>query len=427
MIRHVVVAVVLAVSAVLPACATSEAGSVTVLGPWTGNEPGTEGRAFRDLLDRFERTTGISYEYQEARSASQVLRANVQAGNPPDVAMLAAPGELATYIRDGSLHPLNGVIDEGDRAAFRRMWLLPKDDKIYTIPVKANLKSVIWYNPAHMPRVPRTWGELAAFQSTVDTPWCMGLGDAPSSGWPATDVIEHLLLRGTDADTYDQWSSGKLSWHETAPAWDAWGGIASDPGLVHGGHRTAMLTDFGDAGRQMFTDPPGCLMEAQASFAMVFYQGYDGAPRPGEDFDFFAVDGELGEPWTASADLAGMFNPTPQAKALMHFLATKEAQSVWPRIAGSAALTVHDEVSLDEYGDDVSRRMARILRSADVLCFDAADVMPQTMRNAYYRGVMEYLANPALLGPVLDRLDLVRDGIDREDWVDLPCSRRQER
>ena len=157
----------------------------------------------------------------------------------------------------------------------------------------------------------------------------------------------------------------------------------------------ALFIDFGDAARPMFANPPGCILEHQASFMMGFYQDYqDGAgnrPRPGVDFDFFPFPASglqnADKPLRASTDLAGMFNDTPQARELIHYLATEKSQRIWPGIASSSAFTANKNVSPNVYGDDVSKRIAGILRSAHTLCLNAGDLMPATMRNAYQRAV----------------------------------------
>ena len=53
----------------------------------------------------------------------------------------------------------------------------------------------------------------------------------------------------------------------------------------------------------------------------------------------------------------------------------------------------------------------------------AADIMPATMREAFQRGVLEYLANPDRLPDILEDLDEVRRGIPEDQWLSLSCGR----
>lgn len=68
----------------------------------------------------------------------------------------------------------------------------------FAIIVKAALKSIIWYDPRKLP--PRalallksphvTWGQLTGLTASLAAggtpPWCIGLEDSSSSGWPGT-------------------------------------------------------------------------------------------------------------------------------------------------------------------------------------------------------------------------------------------------
>jgi alpha-glucoside transport system substrate-binding protein len=444
LLRRVALLMLPALAAALTACTgQNSTGSVTILGPWGGTEPGTEGYAFRQVLAAFTAETGIRVNYQDTRALGQVVLSGVQGGTPPDVAVLSSPGELAKYARDGNLYPLDEVIDDAQRAAFSQPWLLPQQkdgvEHIYTVPVKANLKSLVWFNPKRTPGpMPRSWDELVeytrAIAATGTAPWCAGMGDPPGSGWPGRDLLEDIFLSRFGPDLYGQWVAGTLPWtsDQVREAWTRLGALWGDPRFVHGGPRAVLLTDFGDAGRPMFTEPPGCFLEHQASFIMGFYQGpgYEdlpgGAPEPGTDFDFFPFPaGGLGteRPWLLSVDLAGMFNDTEQARRLMHFLATDKAQRIWPAIAGGGAFMVSKNIDPNGYADPVSRRIAGILKSTDPLCFGASDLTPVSMRNAYSRAVLEFLNDPDQLDSLLGKLDQLRTEIPGDDWFNLPCGR----
>jgi len=435
-IPRTVLALLAALSSVaLNACASQESTrGVTVLAPRIDTGPGSEGYAFHQVLAAFTEETGIPFNYQETRALSEILLSNVPSGTLPDIAMLSSLGDVAKYSSDGKLHPLDDVLDAGTRAAFSRLWLFPKQDgdteHIYTVPIKANLKSIIWFNPTLTPRpTPRTWDELVAYShslaSTGIAPWCIGVGDAPSSGWPGIDMIDDILLHRFGADFYHRWARGSVPWTspEVRGAWIAWGDIATDPKLTHGGSHTALLTDFKDAGRPMFRRPPGCFLEHQASFIMGFYQGFQANLRPGVDFDFFPFPSPGTRLWEISIDLAGMFNDTPQARALIRFLATDKAQRIWPGIAGGSAFTVSKNVSPEIYGKDlVSKRIAQVFASNDTLCFGGADLMPTSMRSAYNRAVLEYLSNPAQIDSILMKLEQIRTSIPQAEWLDLACT-----
>jgi alpha-glucoside transport system substrate-binding protein len=412
---------------VLTACTTLySAGTVSVLGPWSNEE----GVNFRNVLDAFSRETGVQYTYQGTTALHEVLFSDVQKGHPPDIVILYSPGELAQYQHSGKLHKLDDVISPRQEE-YSKQWLELQrlgTNYIYGVPVKVNLKSIIWFNPHISHPSIQTWDQLIAFGETIakagGTPWCMGMGAIPNSGWPSTDWIEDILLRQSGPEIFRQWASGILPW--TSPqvrsAWENWGKIAATAGS-----RSALLTDFGDAGRPMFTNPPGCLMDHEPSYIIPLYEEYAGMPKPGTDFDFFDFpdfgvhsDGLAGGILEISADMASMFNDTPQARQLIKYLAANKAQEIWPR-RGGGAFSANKNVKLDVYPDDVSKHIARELANASTLCFDAADLMPATMRNSFYRAALEYLSDPTQLDMILNKLDGIRQGIAREEWINIPC------
>ncbi|WNV85468.1 extracellular solute-binding protein [Umezawaea sp. Da 62-37] len=409
------------------ACGTGNAGVVYVLASWTGAEEDD----FRKVLGVFEKATGITVKYNGTRALEQVLASEVQRGTAPDVAVLPNPGSLATYARQDKLHPLGDLL--GPQGGYGGQWLALEKagtGQQYAIAVKVDLKSAIWYDTTNLDgATPATWDELLALsrQLTADgrTPWCLGMGAPPTSGWPGTDWIEDILLHSAGADDYRRWAAGKVPWTsaQVRKAWTDWGALVAVPGAVRGGAPAALLTEFGDAGRGLFTRPARCVLEHQASFVMGGYSAMtraDGSsPAPGKDFAFFPFPGPAVS--EVSADLAAMFHNTPQARELMKFLASDQAQRIWPGIRRGSVFSADRNVG-DVYDDDVSRQVSSTLTSPDRrLCFDGSDLMPAKMTGAFYQAVLEYLVDPSRLDALLANLDVVRLSVPAGEWLDIPC------
>jgi alpha-glucoside transport system substrate-binding protein len=413
-----------------------ERAGVTVLAPWTG----AEGAMFRQVLDKFTAKTGIRVDFQGTRALNQVLTAEVQKGTPPDIAVLPSLGDLASYVRRDAVRPLDTVIDSRAEQSHSPRWVqlerIAKNGQRarYAVALKADLKSLIWYDPRRVPELRAdpapTWDRLVKLGQEVSarggSAWCMGMGSTPVSGWPGTDWIEDLVLHQAGPAVYQRWAAGALAW--TAPeirrAWATWGEVALRPDVVRGGASGVLLTDFGDAGRPMFANPPGCFLHHQASFLTGVIAGYGGSagpPRLGVDIDFVPFPSASGGVWEVSADLAGMFTDTPQARELMRFLATDEAQSIWPAAGRGTVFSVNRGVDPTVYDNAVSRRIAQTLTGSAVLCFDASDLMPSAMTNAFYRAVLEFLQAPEQLDRILRQLDQVRAAVAPADWLDVPC------
>ncbi len=426
----VLVALVLAliVNGSLGGCASSASGGrVTILGSWTG----VEEQPVRQMLDVFEQQTGIQVDYIGTAAVDQVLQSAVQRGSPPDVAVLPSLGDAARYRSE--LKRLDGMVGDEWADGYSQQWqelaAAGTNDELYSVPVKVNLKGLVWFNSKHPPRqVPRTFEELTALGNEIaaggTAPWCLGVSAQSTSGWPGTDWIENILLHQSGVDAYQEWATGRLPW--TSPvvrqAWTTWGQVVAGSGQVRGGSTAALLTEFGDAARPMFADEPGCLMEHQASFISGFYSGYDGNPRRGTDFDFFPFPTfggahATGAPRSVAADMASVFNDTPEATELIRFLVSEQAQRQWP---AAGLFSASSRVPAAEY-EPFDGRIAAELTGPAPLCFDASDLMPTAMRGAFYRAVLEYMSDPGRLDVLLDELDQVRSGIPTGHWLNVAC------
>jgi len=189
-IASVTAAVALALAACAPRGQPERlGGTVSVLAVWGGEEL----ESFRAMLQPFEERTGVTVEYEGTRDLNAVLTTRVQAGNPPDVAVLPGPGQLAEFARQGHLVPLDDVVDaERMRQEYAQTWLDlgTVDGRLYGVFVKTSLKGLVWYNrPAFEAAgytVPQTWDDLMRLTERIAadgrTPWCVGLESGSASG-----------------------------------------------------------------------------------------------------------------------------------------------------------------------------------------------------------------------------------------------------
>ena len=91
----------------LPGCVLKgPAGMVTVLGSWTGDEQS----GFLAMIRGFEQKYGVRADYTGTRDASAVLASDLEDGNPPDLAVLATPGELRQDAAAGTLVSLDAAL-----------------------------------------------------------------------------------------------------------------------------------------------------------------------------------------------------------------------------------------------------------------------------------------------------------------------------
>ncbi|MEV0807242.1 extracellular solute-binding protein [Micromonospora sp. NPDC050200] len=382
--------------------------TVNVIGTWGGDEQA----AFLKMVEPWEKQTGAKVKYTGTRDINTVLTTGVASGVLPDLAGLPGPGQMAEYAKAGKLLPLDDVLDV---EAYQRdtapalVELGKTDGKIHGVFIKAAIKGLIWYNPKlhdYGTNAPKTWADLMsqakANQGQAKSIWCLGLESGAASGWPATDWIEDLVLRTAGPETYTKWYEGKLKWSDPAIK-NAFQMYVNDVvANSYGGSRTAVATNFGNAGDPLFAGPPGCEFLHQASFITGFSQFK--SHTAGKDYNFMPfpdIDPQYSGAVEGAGDLFGMFHRTPAARSLMKYLVTAQAQDIWVKAGG--ALSANKNAT--SYPDDVSKRSAEILATAKVFVFDASDSMPTAMNDAFWKAMVALTNGSKTVDQVLSDLD----------------------
>ncbi|MFJ2091752.1 carbohydrate ABC transporter substrate-binding protein [Streptomyces sp. NPDC087901] len=353
---------------------------VTILGPWTDEQE----LQFKDVLNGF----GIPYTYQGTAATREVLLAEVQAGNPPDIAILPGIGELVEYAAEGRLRSLRGLYEPTEYGKPWRPGAEGVADHLW-MPLKADLKSIVWYRK----------GEAPQPHPAPLTSWCMGMGDDGASGWPGSDWIEDLILQRMGPVLYERWATGDLDWTDdrVIAAWTTWAGmLAQDPDVAH---RMLLADHRGPVGGHGLLLGGGCDLEHQGSFARAFYGDRSGEAMFDDSAPLLPGGGYTVRAHEVSADFAALFGEGGQARELIRRLASRDAQEEWGRKGGVFSPNAAVPPKKGAVDKEVSRRFTdpRV-----PLCLDASDVMPAAVRDAFYEAVLLTMAHPA--EPVRPRL-----------------------
>jgi alpha-glucoside transport system substrate-binding protein len=393
-------------SLVAAACGCSgpaDGGTVSILVAWGG----TELKAFDAVIDTFEQRTGISVDVESTRALDQELGGDLQEGDPPDVAALPSIGSISQYASDGALKPLNGLIDPADYGPPWSDLMRPINSRLYTVPVKADVKSLIWYDPAMFPnqsKLPTTWAKLLAFDRFVEgtggSPWCLAVSSTSTSGWPGTDWIADILLSRYGPGTYQRWVSGELPWTSgpVENAWLMWGQLIGGQHAVYRGLGGALGTGVGD----VYPRPGGCYLQHGTLVDEGFPTGKRGEPILGGtafgSFPFPALGASTAGAIQVSADFMGLFRDTTQARALIRYLTSTPAQKEWVGYAGADGFSPDNQVPVSAYPNPATKKIAAMLTSGKrELCFGASDAMSPDLSVAFDQAILEYLADPSAL------------------------------
>jgi len=400
------------------------AGEVSVLGAWAGPDVDS----FWAVVQPFAQRHGLKLRFESTPDVASVLAARVEAGTPPDIAILPGVGLVAHYARAGCLVPLRRVLpmDRLDQR-YPAGWLdlVSVDGEPYGAFCRAANKSLVWYNPGEFQRrrwaVPLTWGEMVTLGERIArmglTPWSLALGGPKAGGEQGTDWIENIILRAGGPQTYDQWVRHEIPWTDPAvrQAFLRWGQIVGRPRNLCGGPPGALHTDWVGAVDALYQEIPAAYLCMEGSFVQPLIERHFAQRAPGVDYDFFSLPPmslEEDAPVLVGADTVVMFNNTSQARALLRYLASPEAQAMWVQRGGFFA--PGRDLDLSEYPDALSRRAARQLAEAQTVRFDASQQMPPRVAEAFRHAVREFVENPGELEAILATVERVaRDAYPR--------------
>ena len=273
---------------ILGACGggSLEGEEVTITGALIGSDQD----GFRAAFEDFTAETGIIVSYQGSDNFEQEIQIQMESGDTPDFALWPQPGAVVDAATRGYLTPLEDLgIDldqyQNDFSSYL-VGLGVVDGVIYGGANAANLKSIVWYQPAEFEArgysVPSTWDEMIglADQIVADgmNPFCFGMYSNGASGWLATDWMEDIMLRtGNGVDSYDQWVSHDIPFNDpmVKNAATLLSQIMHTENYVVGGTDAIVSTYFGNAQDPMFSKDadgnPGCFMHRQASFITGFW------------------------------------------------------------------------------------------------------------------------------------------------------------
>jgi alpha-glucoside transport system substrate-binding protein len=358
-------------------------GTVTIFGPEVEEELSGFAEAMAPLED-----DGITVRISGDRSAEEQIGVQVSGGSAPDIFIFPQPGRVQEFIASGDLKPLRDDVAQAVRDNFPEdLWRLGEgeDGELYSVPNKADVKSLVWYSPTAFEEngyeIPDTHDELIALADEMvadgNTPFCIGIGSDAATGWVFTDWVEDYMLRLKGPEVYDQWVANEIPFDHPDVVevgefvFDLW----STPDYVFGGLQTIANTPFADSGLGVIEG--NCMMHRQANF---FEAQWPGDTEVGADADVWAfylppVGDEFGNPVLSGGTLASAFNDSDATMdALLHMASTDYVE----RRANAQVGFLSPNINVDSsaYPNEAASVFLDILANADVVRFDASDLMP---------------------------------------------------
>jgi alpha-glucoside transport system substrate-binding protein len=376
-------------------------GTISIIAKWTGDEQAS----FMAVLAPFKKANpGVTIKYQGAGdNTPQIVSTAVQGGNPPDIATLPQPGLMKQFAQSGKLKPITfarGVI----AANYQPVWLTlgSVNKKLYGLYFKGSNKSTVWYNVKSFKdagaKLPQTWPQFLAAAKTLKASGTPAYSIGGSDGWTLTDLFENIYLRTAGPAKYDLLTAHKIKWTDPSvtKALGVMGQIFSDTSNLAGGTDGALQTDFPTSVSNVFATSPKAAMVIEGDFVpgvvstsnpLKAISGYN-------EFGFPTIGGASGV--MGGGDIVVMFKTSAASQALIKYLATPAAATIWAKRGGFTS--PNKRVKASSYKDPLNRKTALAFALAKIFRFDMSDLQPaafgSTVGQGEWKIFQDFLQNP---------------------------------
>lgn len=370
-------------------CAGAKSGDeISMLYQWSGVEEAALNQVLQPLLD----ACGIVLKPESTRDQA-LLDTRVQAGTPPDVAFWQV-AQLVQY--KDKLKTMDSL--GADASSYSDFFVAPMtiDGKWLGLPIKADVKSIIWYSPSNFEtlgyKVPATWDELDALVEKMaadgNTPWSMGFESGDATGWTGTDFIQDILLVQQGPDFVNGILDGSVSYDDPGvkQAYETYGKWAMSDKYTVGGAQGTLSTPFLEAIYKPFADPPEAMMVKQSGFAGGEIAKQFPNLKQGTDYDFFVVPGIKGLQGSVEPMMA--FNDTPAVRALVKYLSSPTGGANWA--AATFGLSPNKGAA-GNYSDPALQKLGDAIASTSGFTTDIGDTIPAGFGSAEFKGISEFV------------------------------------
>jgi alpha-glucoside transport system substrate-binding protein len=371
---------------------------------------GVEQLRFEAVLRPFTTRTGVSVQVTSAPDrVPQVLTARLEAGQPPDVALLPQPGLLWSLAGAGQLVPLDQSIVDEVRRNYSQVWqqLASHDGRLFGVWFKAANKSLIWYNVAAFERAgvvpPSDLAGLLAVGRLLTRSGVPAYAVAAKDGWTLTDWFENLYLRLAGPERYDLLAAHRIPWTDRSVKQTLrFLARILAPADIAGGVVGARDSGFEQAVENTFARPPRAAMITEGDFVAGVINSSTRAEL-GVDADVFAFPSTASEPpaVVGGGDVAVTLRSSAAAAELMRYLATPQAAAIWAAAGGFVSPNLNLDLSV--YPDGIARSVARaVLDAGGSFRFDLSDLQPPALGGSERSGM------PSELRQFLEHRDVDR-------------------
>jgi alpha-glucoside transport system substrate-binding protein len=377
-------------------------GKISIVGVWSGDEQ----KAFQAVLKGFmTKNPGVKVSYKSTGdNTPTVLSTSVQGGNPPDLASVSQPGLVSDFQKKGALKNLDfarGILNKNYPAGIVKIGEIK--GHIYGLLIKGANKSTVWYNVAAFKnagiKAPATWPQFLAAAKTLKASGTPAYSIGGADGWTLTDLFENIYLRQAGPAKYDALSTHKIKWTDASvkKALKTMAAVIGDTSNIAGGTSGALQTDFPTSVSNVFSTSPKAAQVIEGDFVPgVVASSNKLKPVSGYNVFPFPAIGNTKNYVEGGGDELMMFRDKPATRALVQYLATGAAQTIWAKRGGYTAPA--KTVPASAYPDAITRATAVAVGKAKAFKFDLSDLQPAsfgaTVGQGEFKIFQDFLKNP---------------------------------
>ena len=403
-----------------PSSSAVHGGSVSLWAEWTSVEQGD----FQAALQPFESQNGITVNYSgKGSNMDTALEAAVSGGAPPDVALVPDPGTLQTLAKQGSAKDITNIIGSAS-SNYGSAWnqLATYNGKLYGVWFKGANKNTIWYNPAEFAAAsitspPATWEDVIKDADTLRAAGVTPFSLCTDVGWPVADFWQNVYLKTAGASKYNQLATHAIKYTDTSvtTAFSTMAQLVSNPSNLAGGVQGSLSNTYPECVDKVFpkAGQPQAAMVFEGDFVVSEIVGNSKNYNPGTTgsggaacttdpsktpcFDFFSFpapsSGSANKDAVQGAgDVALMLKDTPQAEALIKFLAGPDGAAIWAHLGGFAS--PNKAVPTSAYPDPITKRDAQALVNASSFVFSLDDLQG-TWEKQMWQDLLNFIKDPS--------------------------------
>ena len=375
-------------------------GKISIVGVWTGAEQ----KNFQAVLNGFmKKYPKVKVTYKSTGdNTPTVLSTAVAGGNPPDLASVSQPGLVKDFQKKGALKKLDfakGTLARNYPASIVNIGKI--NGSIYGLLIKGANKSTVWYNVASFKaagvKAPKTWGQFTKAINVLKASGQVPLSIGGADGWTLTDLFENIYLRQAGPAKYNALSTHKIKWTNPSVvrALKTMGSILQT-GNMSGGTSGALQTDFPTSVSNVFAKKPKAAMVIEGDFVPGVISPNPLKPGSGYNVFPFPAIGNTAGYVEGGGDELMMFKDNAATRALVQYLATGAAQSIWAKRGGYTAPA--KTVPASAYPDAITRATATAVGKAKVFVFDLSDLQPAsfgaTVGQGEFKIFQDFLKRP---------------------------------